>query len=98
MKSQKGCEGVWDMVSCLCPGRREGVSNCSPVMEKGLWAAGSPNGVGKEDLTSQEMSVEQVWKHGGSPGLLQRAQSIEPDPLPSHISYDNFTNANPSVL
>lgn len=82
MKRQKGCEGVWDMVSCLCLGRREGGTSCSPVMEEGLWAAGSPKGVGKEDLASQEISVEQGMEtRDGSSGLLQTTQSTEPDTL-----------------
>lgn len=92
MKKQKGCEGVWDMVSCLCLGRRGG-TGCSPIMEEGLWAAGSPKGVGKEELSSQEISVEQEMEtRDGSSGLLQRTQSMEPAPLLSHISDDNFTN------
>lgn len=65
----------------------------------GFVGSSQPSGVGKEDLTSQEMSVEQEMEQGMEVVDFCRELSMEPDPLLSHISYGNFTkNTNLSVL
>lgn len=63
MKRQKGCEGVWDMVRCLCLGRREGGTSCSPVIgEGGFVGCRQPSGVGKEISVEQGMEAwRKLW-------------------------------------